>query len=142
MKKNDNRKNKKSKERTVEEQKRYDDNDGHEDIELISLGPPNDKSNFILPNTVLLCICKNRGRPFCNVELKHYLDSRGIIVSIGSACHTHSKNASHVLYAINAPDVVKKGIIRISFGDDNTIKDVDTFVYELRNAIEKQCKDL
>lgn len=128
-------------ERSPEAQKQYEDNDGHEDLELISMGPPEDKASFILPNTVLLCICKNRGRPFCNVDLKHYLDNKGIVVSIGSACATSSKKASHVLNAINAPDVVKRGVIRISFGDDNTVKDVDIFVKELQNAIDRQCKD-
>lgn len=113
-----------------------------EDIELISLGPPEDKKGFILPNTVLLSIAKNRGKPFCNVELKKFLDSKNFVVSIGSACLTKSDKASHVLTAIGAPPVIKRGVIRISFGDNNTIEEINKFVKALQQAIDKQCVDL
>ncbi len=114
----------------------------HNGLELVSLGPPDDKKSFILPNTVLLAICKNRGKPFCNVELKKFLDSKNMIVSIGSACLTKSDKASHVLNAIGAPPVVKRGVIRISFGDLNTKGEVDKFVQALVQGIKKQCADL
>lgn len=113
-----------------------------EDIELISLGPPEDKKGFILPNTALLSIAKNRGKPFCNVELKKFLDSKNFVVSIGSACLTKSDKASHVLTAIGAPPVIKRGVIRISFGDNNTIEEINKFVKALQQAIDKQCADL
>ena len=112
------------------------------DLELISLGPPEDKPAFILPNTVLLAICKNRGKPFCNVELKKYLDSKGFVISLGSACNTKSDKASHVLTAIGAPPVVKRGVIRVSFGDSNKPQEVDQFVAALKSGIEKQLADL
>lgn len=113
-----------------------------EDIEIISLGPPDDKKGFILPNTILLSIAKNRGKPFCNVELKKFLDSKNFVVSIGSACLTKSDKASHVLTAIGAPPVIKRGVIRISFGDNNTIEEINKFVKTLQQAIDKQCTDL
>ena len=113
-----------------------------EDNELISLGPPEDKKGFILPNTVLLSIAKNRGKPFGNVELKKFLDSKNFVVSIGSACLTKSDKASHVLTAIGAPPVIKRGVIRISFGDNNTIEEINKFVKALQQAIDKQCADL
>lgn len=112
------------------------------DLELISLGPPQDKKRYLLPNTVLLAICKNKGKPFCNIELKKYLDSKGIVVSIGSACLTKSDKASHVLSAIDAPPVVKRGVIRISFGDKNTTQEVNQFVKILEKGILQQCKDV
>ena len=112
------------------------------DLELISLGPPDNKKSFILPNTVLLAVCKNRGKPFCNVQLKKDLDKRGFVVSIGSACNTKSTKSSHVMDAIGAPPVVKRGVIRISFGDNNTMKEVDNFVTALKASILNQCKDL
>ena len=112
------------------------------DLELISLGPPNNKKSFILPNTVLLAVCKNRGKPFCNVQLKKDLDKKGFVISIGSACNTKSTKSSHVMDAIGAPPVVKRGVIRISFGDKNTIKEVDNFVTALKVSILNQCKDL
>lgn len=111
-------------------------------LELLSLGPPDDKKAFILPNTILLSVCKNKGKPFCNAELKKFLDAKNIIVSVGSACMTDSKWASHVLDAIGAPPVVKRGVIRISFGDNNTEKEVVALVEGLRAGINKQCGDL
>lgn len=119
-----------------------DEKTTQQDIELISLGPPEDKTMFILPNTVLLAICKNRGRPFCNVELKKYLDKHNCIISIGSACNTSKDTASHVLNAIGAPPVVKRGTVRISFGDYNNKKEVDHFAKLLIDGIMDQCKDL
>ena len=112
------------------------------DLELVSLGPPEDKKSFILPNTVLLAVCKNRGKPFCNVQLKNDLDKKGFVVSIGSACNTKSTKSSHVMDSIGAPPVVKRGVIRISFGDNNTMKEVDNFVIALKHSILMQCKDL
>jgi len=121
----------------------YNDQDQEKkDLELVSLGPPEDKRGFILPNTVLLSICKNRGRPFCNVDLKRYLDKRGYVVSVGSACSTSSAKASHVLNSIGATPVIKRGVIRISFGDQNTMNEVNKFASELVKAIKSQCGDL
>ncbi len=119
-----------------------DDSKEKDNIELISLGPPDDKKGFILPNTVLLSIAKNRGKPFCNIELKKLLDSKNFVVSIGSACLTKSDKASHVLSAIGAPPVIKRGVIRISFGDNNSVDEINKFVKVLQQGIEKQCADL
>jgi cysteine desulfurase len=113
-----------------------------EPLELVSLGPPEKKQAFILPNTVLLSIAKNKGKPFCNILLKQALDAKNCIVSIGSACLTKHDKASHVLTAIGAPPVIKRGVIRISFGDSNSIQEVDKFISILKECIEKQCLDL
>jgi len=118
------------------------DDNARRDIELVSLGPPEDKKGFILVNTILLAICKNKGRPFCNVDLKKFLDKKGFVISIGSACNTGSSRSSHVMSAIGAPDVIKRGVIRISFGDNNTNAEVDRFVAVLKEGIDAQCKDL
>lgn len=115
---------------------------GHEDLELVSLGPRMSEAQYILRNTLLLAICKNRGKPFCNVDLVKYLDKRGISVAVGSACNTHSQHASHVLDAIGAPDVVKRGVIRISFGDHNTMGEINRFLPALRQGIAAQCNDI
>lgn len=119
-----------------------DSKDDKTDVELVSLGPPDDQKGFILPNTVLLSIAKNRGKPFCNIELKKFLDSKNFVVSIGSACLTKSDKASHVLSAIGAPPVIKRGVIRISFGDSNTLDEINKFIKVLEQAIDKQCTDL
>ena len=111
------------------------------DIELVSLGPPSNAKSFILMNTILLAVCKNRGKSFCNVKLKQYLDTKNVIVSIGSACLTHSPKASYVLDAISAPPVIKRGVIRISFSDSTTMKELDNFVSAFREGIDKQLKE-
>ncbi len=92
-------------------------------IELLLLGPTN-YIKKVLPNTILLSIIKNKGKNFCNIKFKNKLNKEGIIVSIGSTCLTSDKKASHVLESIAAPDIVKRGVLRISFGDDTKISDV------------------
>ena len=114
----------------------------HDDLELVSLGPPADKKGFILCNTLLIAVCKNKGKPFCNVDLKKALEKKKCIVSIGSACNTHSKKASHVMDSIGAPPVVRRGVIRISFGDSNTLTEVLNFVKAFKLCVLAQCKDL
>ena len=63
-------------------------------------------------------------------------------MSVGSSCLTQSDKASHVLLAINAPPVIKRGVIRISFNDYNTFAEIDKFVNILEIAIIKQCHDI
>lgn len=113
-----------------------------EALELVSLGPPAEKHRYLLPNTVLVAVCKNVGKPFCNTQLKEYLDTKNIIVSVGSACNTRSDKASHVVNAIGAPPVVKRGVLRISFSDATTQSDIDMFVKEYCRGILKQCSDI
>lgn len=107
------------------------DNDTH-DIKrtgkaICILGPPKDQKNSYLPSTVLMSVI-DYDKPFCNVKFKKSLESQGVIVSIGSACNTSSKNASHVIESIKAPPIVKRGVLRVSFGDLNTTADVREFV--------------
>lgn len=93
---------------------------GVEDMEKINRWEMN------LPNTILLAILSNN-KEICNVKLKNELEHHKIIVSIGSACNTKSKFASHVIDAIKGDNNIKKGVIRISFGDYNTKKEVEVF---------------
>lgn len=81
-----------------------------------------------LPNTILLTVVK-RTKPFiCNVNFKEDLEKRGVIVSIGSACNTLSDKASHVLYAMNIDPLLRKGMLRISLSDHNTLEEAKLFV--------------
>lgn len=52
--------------------------------------------------------------------LLHVLDLQGIAVSTGAACNSKSTEISHVLKAIELPEKLAKGTLRISFGPDNT----------------------
>lgn len=98
----------------------------HKGKAICILGPPKDQKNSYLPSTVLIS-CIDYDKPFCNVKFKKLLESQGVIVSIGSACNTSSKHASHVIQSIKAPPIVKRGILRVSFGDLNTTADVKNF---------------
>lgn len=87
-----------------------------------------------LNNTVLLSVVANK---VCNVEIKNNLEKAGIIVSIGSACNTASKTASHVLYAMGADERIRRGALRISLGDNNTAGDIRAFIREFVLATKK-----
>lgn len=70
-------------------------------------------------------------------ELLIHLDERGICASAGSACTTGTTNPSHVLVAIGLDKNLSKGALRVSFGDENTLEDVDFLVNSLVEIINK-----
>jgi cysteine desulfurase len=78
-----------------------------------------------LPNTILLAVI---GPDVCNVSIKKKLEKKRIIVSVGSACNTASDKSSHVLQNMDMPDVIKRGALRISIGDETTMEEANTFV--------------
>lgn len=59
------------------------------------------------------------------------LDLKGICASSGSACTSGSLDPSHVLLAIGLPHEIAHGSLRVSFGDENTLEDVDSIVTAL-----------
>ncbi len=59
------------------------------------------------------------------------LDMKGICASSGSACTSGSLDPSHVLLAIGLPHEIAHGSLRVSFGDDNTMEDVEYIVNAL-----------
>ena len=65
------------------------------------------------------------------------LDTKGICASSGSACSTGSLNPSHVLMAIGLPHEIAHGALRVTFGDENTIEDVDYLVDNLCEIVSK-----
>lgn len=69
-------------------------------------------------------------------ELMGLLDTQGICVSAGSACASQSGEPSHVLKAIGCSNDEANSSIRISFGDQNTIEEVDEFLKYLKMDIE------
>jgi len=92
------------------------------------------------PNVLLLSFNKSKSDPhhFCNLKLKKVLMKHHIICSIGSACSTSKKGASHVLHSMKAPFIVRCGVIRISLGDYNTLKECDEFSRVLIDSIYLQ----
>ena len=65
------------------------------------------------------------------------LDTKGICASSGSACSTGSLIPSHVLMAIGLPHEIAHGALRVTFGDENTIEDVDYLVDNLCEIVSK-----
>jgi cysteine desulfurase len=58
----------------------------------------------------------------------HHLEEKGIYVGLGSACSAHSKEPSKILTGIGLTPEEARCSLRISFGSQNTLADVDTFV--------------
>lgn len=114
-------------------QKLSDLNAEHKQFVVI-LGP--EPGKMTLPNTVLLSLV-NTEYEVCNGKMKARLERRGFVVAIGSACNTSSSKASHVLDALKAPPVVKRGTLRISFGDYNTVQDAKKFAEVFHQMVEK-----
>lgn len=94
-------------------------------IEIVFISSPED---IYLCGTLMLSVVKRNKPEFCNVDLKKYLYNQGVIISIGSSCNTYSKNASHVIKAMECDSLVRKGIFRVSFGDETTKELVDIFI--------------
>lgn len=68
--------------------------------------------------------------------LLHRLDLKGIYISTGSACDSHSTRISHVIEAIKVPEDYAKGTIRISFGRENKESDAIEIAQEIIRIVE------
>lgn len=64
------------------------------------------------------------------------LDKRGICVSGGSACASHSLEPSHVLQAMGVPRDEALGMLRFSLGPDTTSDDIDRTIEEVREVLK------
>jgi len=66
-----------------------------------------------------------------------FLDMKGISASSGSACTSGSLDPSHVLLAIGLKHEMAHGSLRTSFGEDNTLEEVDYIVDSLTEIVER-----
>ncbi|MBO5035099.1 MAG: cysteine desulfurase [Oscillospiraceae bacterium] len=73
---------------------------------------------------------------FSGQTLVEALGSQGVCVSSGSACHRGKP--SHVFEAMPLPQKVKYGAIRLSFGPESTVEEVDRLAQLLRHICEKK----
>lgn len=109
-------------------------NQSIKDPSIVYIHSPNEPT---LNNTLLFAIYS---KDICNVKIRKKLIEEGIIVSIGSACKTGSRLASHILDAIQLPEELYSGVLRISLGDKNDDSDIITFVSKLKSIIlSKTC---
>lgn len=113
--------------------------DKYKDIDflIVIFGPHRKNIKEYVENTLLISIVSTN-KKICNINLKKDLEKYNIIVSIGSACSTYSTKASHVLTELNASDIIKRGTIRLSFGDNNSISEIKKFIPILIKCINIQ----
>ncbi|MGQ4808957.1 Cysteine desulfurase IscS [Candidatus Entotheonellaceae bacterium PAL068K] len=82
-----------------------------------------------LPNTTNVAFASAEGE-----TLLMSLDLQGVAISTGSACSSGSLEPSHVLRAINLPEVYLHGALRLSLGRSTSLEDV-TYVLEILPGI-------
>jgi cysteine desulfurase len=64
----------------------------------------------------------------------HHLEEKEIYVGLGSACSAHSKEPSKILTGIGLTPEEARCSLRISFGPQNTLADVDAFLEDFGEA--------
>lgn len=89
--------------------------------------------NFNVPSILNIAIKCVEGE-----SLMLILDSKGICVSTGSACHSASLEVSQTVKSFNLPPEYEHGTIRISFDDSFNIDEADYLINEIVNG----CKAL
>lgn len=65
----------------------------------------------------------------------HFLSSRGVYVSSGSACASNTGHKSHVLLSFGLPDKEVDSTIRVSLGVQTTEEDINNLVNALEEGI-------
>lgn len=63
------------------------------------------------------------------------LDRQAIAVSSGSACTSGKTEPSHVLTAMKVPDELARSAVRVSFGKNNTMSDVESLLQALNEIL-------
>lgn len=65
----------------------------------------------------------------------HFLSEKGIFVSAGSACSSHAHEPSGTLLAFGLSPADADRTLRVSFGSQNTVDDIDRLADALRDGI-------
>ena len=90
--------------------------------------------DMTLPNILNFSFDKNLVE-FDDEMLLILLDLKGIAVSGGSACTSGTHKPSHVLLALGFDAKSALGAVRVSFGRENTLHDVEKFVAALKDIV-------
>lgn len=91
----------------------------------------------------LVVVAEGQAPHICAISLPGYpsqvvvrwLSDQGFCLSAGSACHRGQ--ASHVYAAMGLSKPVRDGMLRVSFGPENTRDQVDQLAAALRGAVEQ-----
>ncbi|BCX15332.1 MAG: cysteine desulfurase IscS [Candidatus Parcubacteria bacterium] len=101
---------------------------------LLSLKDVEVNNNFpFVTNKILSLYIKNRQ----SQETLLYLDSNNIAVSTGIACQSRASSSSYIIKEVFGKERADK-TIRVSFGLNNTEKEVDYFINILNQFISKK----
>jgi len=85
-----------------------------------------------LPNTTYFAL------PYYHGEtLLMELDRAGFALSSGSACHSMVTEPSHVLKAMGVEDCLALNAIRVSFGMDNNLQNVELLYAKLQELVKR-----
>jgi cysteine desulfurase len=74
---------------------------------------------------------------FQGAVLARILSEAGIHIGTGSACASESKTPSKVLTAMGLSEAEAFGMLRVSFGHQNTVDDVEALVVALKLAVQE-----
>lgn len=66
----------------------------------------------------------------------HHLEEKEIYVGLGSACSAHSKKPSKILTGIGLSEEEARCSLRVSFGRENTVEEVDIFLDEFARVYD------
>jgi cysteine desulfurase len=91
----------------------------------------NSPEHDCLPNTASITFPNMK-----SAGLMAMLDLYGIAVSGGSACSAQEEKPSHVLKSIGLSDQAAQETIRISLGDETTVRDIRYVIKVLRNYFD------
>lgn len=100
--------------------------------------------NKTLVNTILMAFVYidklDKPHTFCNIKLQDKLNDKKVIVGIGSACNKGA--GSHVLEAMQVPQLLRTSVVRVSFGDNNTEESIDEFITILRQILSESILEI
>jgi cysteine desulfurase len=99
------------------------------------LGHPKDR----LSNHLSICFTdvKDDETPLVHGEsLLYLLDAKGVLVSTGSACNSQSNDSAYVIKSIKVPEKFHYSILRFTFSNHTTKRDVDLVINKLIESME------
>lgn len=95
-----------------------------------------DDCKVLAPNSSVPYILSVAFRNITGEVVVNFLQERDIIVSTSSACSSKNSDVSHVIEAIRLPKDFEKGVIRISFGKDQTIDEIHQIMEAVRQLMQ------
>lgn len=90
------------------------------------------QSDLRIPNTSFFAFPNLDGETLVTA-----LDKAGFAVASGSACSSDSDKPSHVLLAMGVDEDLARGAVRVSFGMNNTLEQVQHFLTALEKELNR-----